>query len=103
MTREIKRGEVWTLTDGRDVLVVTLTGLDAAYGAVLAIVLHPPGRYPDTAMSVEITGPVPCTAVAVNIQQLATATRFADATLRGAVAPEVMNRVDAALRAVLDL
>ncbi|MYT68207.1 hypothetical protein GTY60_00700 [Streptomyces sp. SID8367] len=99
----MKRGEVWTLTDGRDVLVVTLTGLDEAYGAVLAIVLHPPGRYPDTAMSVEITAPVHCTAVAVNLQQLATGTRFKGATHRGTVEPTVMARVDQALRAVLDL
>ncbi|MFI6875587.1 hypothetical protein ACIBL6_19305 [Streptomyces sp. NPDC050400] len=103
MTSEIKRGEVWTLADGRDVLVVTLTGLDEAYGAVLAIVLHPPGRYPDTAMSVAITTPVEATAVAVNLQQLATATRFKGATQRGVVDPAVMARIDQALRAVLDL
>ncbi|MFE6895176.1 hypothetical protein [Streptomyces sp. NPDC057694] len=102
MTREIKRGEIWTLPDGREVLMVSLTGLDEAYGTVLAIVLHPAGRYPDTAMSVVITDPLPCTAVAVNLQQLRTA-RFADATLRGTVEPAVMARVDQALRAVLDL
>jgi mRNA interferase MazF len=102
VTSEIKRGEVWTLPDGRDVLVVSLTGLDEAYGAVLAIVLHPAGRYPDTAMSVVISDPVDCTAVAVNLQQLRS-TRFAEASLRGAVAPDVMARVDQALRAVLDL
>ncbi|MGW6360906.1 hypothetical protein ACWFR5_38500 [Streptomyces sp. NPDC055092] len=76
--------------------------LDEAYGAVLGLVLHPPGRYPDTAMSVVIEDPVPSTAVAVNLQQLRS-TRFTEATLRGAVAPAVMTRVDAALRAVLDL
>ncbi|NEB75834.1 hypothetical protein G3I40_11435 [Streptomyces sp. SID14478] len=98
----MKRGEIWTLPDGRDVLVVSLTGLDEAYGAILAIVLHAPGRYPDTAMSVVIDDPVACTAVAVNLQQLRTA-RFAGATRRGTVDPAVMSRVDQALRAVLDL
>ncbi|MEB8338201.1 hypothetical protein [Streptomyces endophyticus] len=103
MSTEIKRGEVWTLTDGRDVLIVSLTGLDEAFGAVLAIVLHPAGRYPDTAMSVEITEPVHRTAVAMNIQQLHVAGRFKDATLRGDIGPDAMNRVSAALRAVQDL
>ncbi|MFE9413903.1 hypothetical protein ACFYN0_34735 [Streptomyces sp. NPDC006704] len=103
MSDELQRGEIWTLADGRDVLIVSLTGLDQAYGAVLAIVLHPPGRYPDTAMSVAIRAPIPCTAVAVNVQQLAVATRFAGATRRGDVKPAAMARVDQALRAVLDL
>ncbi|MFJ2745403.1 hypothetical protein ACIO3O_37735 [Streptomyces sp. NPDC087440] len=102
MTSEIKRGEIWALPDGRDVLVVSLTGLDEAYGAVLAIVLHPPGRYPDTAMSVVIDTPLPCTAVAVNLQQLRTA-RFTGATRHGTITPALMSRVDQALRAVLDL
>ena len=66
----MRRGEIWTLSDGRSVLVVSLTGLGEAHGAVLAIVLHPSGRYPDTAMSVVIDDPLACTAVAVNLQQL---------------------------------
>ncbi|MYV88796.1 hypothetical protein [Streptomyces sp. SID1034] len=98
----MKRGEIWTLEDGRDVLVVSLDGLEVAFGAVLAIALHPSGRYPDTAMSVVIGDPLPCTAVAVNLQQLR-ATRFDSAKLRGSVDPSVMNRVSQALRAVLDL
>ncbi|MEV0324733.1 hypothetical protein ACIBKX_40665 [Streptomyces sp. NPDC050658] len=102
MSQEIKRGEVWSLTVGRDVLIISRTGLDEAYGAVLAIVLHPPGRYPDTAMSVELSAPVQGTAVAVNIQQLRT-TRFEEATRRGDVGPDVMARINAALRAVQDL
>ncbi|MCX5442881.1 MULTISPECIES: type II toxin-antitoxin system PemK/MazF family toxin [unclassified Streptomyces] len=102
MSRELKRGDVWTLPDARHVLVVSLTGLDEAYGAVLAIVLHPAGRYPDTAMSVVIDTPLPATAVAVNLQQLR-AVRFAEATHRGTVEPATMARVDQALRAVLDL
>ncbi|MEU8489508.1 hypothetical protein [Streptomyces sp. NPDC048641] len=102
MTREIKRGDVWTLPDDRHVLVVSLSGLDEAYGAVLAIVLHPVGRYPDTAMSVGIDTPIPATAVAVNPQQLR-AHRFTEATHRGTVEPATMARVAQALRAVLDL
>lgn len=98
----MRRGEIWTLGDGRDVLLVSLTGLEEAYGAVLAIVLHPSGRYPDTAMSVVVGYPVPATAVAVNLQQLRI-TRFDGATCRGAVPAETMARVDQALRAVLDL
>ncbi|MFF0747334.1 hypothetical protein ACFYVL_43845 [Streptomyces sp. NPDC004111] len=69
---------------------------------MLAVVLHPPGRYPDTAMSVVIADPMPCTAVAVNLQQLRAA-RFEGAALIGSVDAAVMTRVDAALRAVLDL
>ncbi|MFE6805441.1 hypothetical protein ACFVEN_27805 [Streptomyces sp. NPDC057681] len=46
---------------------VSLSGLDEA-GAVLATVLHPAGHYPDTAMSVAIDKPIPCTAVAANLQ-----------------------------------
>ncbi|MGD6756355.1 hypothetical protein [Streptomyces sp. BH105] len=88
MSTDIGRGEIWTLADGRDVLV---------------IVLHPAGRYPDTAMSVEITEPLHRTAVAMNIQQLHVASRFKDATRRGTVGPDAMSRVGAALRAVQDL
>ncbi|MEU2944368.1 hypothetical protein ABZ620_25685, partial [Nocardiopsis alba] len=79
-----------------------LTGLEEAYGAVLAIVLHDSGRYPDTAMSVVIDDPLPCTAVAVNIVQLRT-DRFDGAKLLGPVDAAAMARVDAALRAVQDL
>ncbi|WP_240660132.1 hypothetical protein [Streptomyces sp. WAC 01529] len=53
-------------------------------------------------MSVVIGDPVPCTAVAVNLQQLR-ATRFTDATRVGVVPAETMARMDQALRAVLDL
>lgn len=98
----MRRGEIWTLSDGRSVLVVSLTGLEEAHGAVLAIVLHPSGRYPDTAMSVVIGDPVACTAVAVNLQQLRAA-RFDGGKLLGEVDPGAMARVDQALRAVLDL
>jgi mRNA interferase MazF len=98
----VRRGEVWTLADERSVLIVSLDGLEEAFGAVLALVLHPSGRYPDTAMSVVIGDPLPCTAVAVNIQQLK-ATRFEGAKLIGPVDAAAMTRVDAALRAVLDL
>ncbi|WP_434595667.1 hypothetical protein [Streptomyces sp. A5-4] len=98
----MKRGDIWTLRDGRNVLVISLDGLEQPYGAVLAIVLHPSGRFPDTAMSVVIEDPLPCTAVAVNVQQLRTA-RFRGARLLGAVGPAPMARVSQALRAVLDL
>ncbi|AZM57325.1 hypothetical protein DMA15_36175 [Streptomyces sp. WAC 01529] len=98
----MRRGEVWTLADGRSVLIVSLDGLETSFKAVLAIVLHPSGRYPDTAMSVVIGDPMPCTAVAVNLQQLH-ATRFTDASRIGVVPAETMARVDQALRAVLDL
>ncbi|MEX1659172.1 hypothetical protein ABZ960_39460 [Streptomyces pseudovenezuelae] len=98
----MRRGEIWALGDGRNVLIVSLTGLEEAYGAVVAIVLHPSGRYPDTAMSVMIGDPIPCTAVAVNLQQLRV-TRFDGAKLLGEVDPSAMARVDQALRAALDL
>ncbi|CAL9629430.1 hypothetical protein [Streptomyces sp. enrichment culture] len=64
--------------------------------------LHDSGRYPDTAMSVVIGDPLPCTAVAVNIVQLRTE-RFDGAKLIGPVDSVAMARVDAALRAVQDL
>ncbi|MEQ6027968.1 hypothetical protein SOM70_36010 [Streptomyces salinarius] len=98
----MNRGEIWALPDGRNVLIISLTGLEEAYGAVLAIVLHDSGRYPDTAMSVVIGDPLPCTAVAVNIVQLRT-DRFDGAKLLGPVDAAAMARVDAALRAVQDL
>ncbi|MBD9730362.1 hypothetical protein IGX29_00735 [Streptomyces sp. H28] len=98
----MNRGDIWTLPDGRNVLIISLTGLEEAYGAVLAIVLHDSGRYPDTAMSVVIGDPLPCTAVAVNIVQLRTE-RFDGAKLIGPVDAAAMARVDAALRAVQDL
>ncbi|MFG2472613.1 hypothetical protein ACGFXB_45440 [Streptomyces canus] len=79
-----------------------MTGLEEAYGAVVAIVLHPSGRYPDTAMAVVIGDPIPCTAVAVNLQQLRV-TRFDGAKLLGEVDPAAMARIDQALRAALDL
>jgi len=98
----VNRGEVWALPDGRNVLLISLTGLEEAYGAVLGIVLHEGGRYPDTAMSVTIGDPLPCTAVAVNIVSLRL-DRFEGAKLLGPVDASAMARVDAALRAVQDL
>ncbi|MEV0693066.1 hypothetical protein [Streptomyces sp. NPDC050388] len=98
----MNRGEIWNLADGRNVLIVSLTGLEQAFGAVLVIVLHENGRYPDTAMSVVIGDPIPCTAVAVNITQLRV-DRFDGAKLLGPVDAAAMTRVDAALRAVQDL
>lgn len=98
----MNRGEIWTLADGRNVLIISLTGLEETYGAVLVIVLHDSGRYPDTAMSVVIGGPIPCTAVAVNIVQLRV-NRFEGAKLLGPVDAAAMARVDQALRAVQDL
>ncbi|MFE3856072.1 hypothetical protein ACFXPN_33695 [Streptomyces griseorubiginosus] len=53
-------------------------------------------------MSVVIGDPIPCTAVAVNLQQLRMA-RFDGAKLLGEVDPAAMARVDQALRAALDL
>jgi hypothetical protein len=60
---------------------------------VLAIVLNPSGRYPDSAMSVVIGEPLACTAVAVNLQQLRAA-RFDGGKLLGEVDPAAMARVD---------
>ncbi|MET9088419.1 hypothetical protein ABZX77_42155 [Streptomyces sp. NPDC004237] len=98
----MNRGEIWALPDGRNVLIISLTGLEETYGAVLVIVLHESGRFPDTAMSVVIGDPLPCTAVAVNIVQLRT-NRFEGAKLVGPVDAAAMARVDQALRAVQDL
>ncbi|MFD9396534.1 hypothetical protein ACFWBB_39080 [Streptomyces sp. NPDC060000] len=98
----MRRGEIWELPDGRHVLLISLTGLEEAYGAVLVIVLHPSGKFPDTAMSVVIGDPLACTAVAVNIVQLR-ADRFEGAKCLGPVDTATMARVDQALRAVQDL
>ncbi|MET9915075.1 hypothetical protein ABZZ74_52005 [Streptomyces sp. NPDC006476] len=98
----MNRGEIWTLADGRNVLIISLTGLEETYGAVLVIVLHDSGRYPDTAMSVVLGDPIPCTAVAVNIVQLRV-NRFEGAKLLGPIDASAMARVDQALRAVQDL
>ncbi|MEW2426333.1 hypothetical protein ACH4C6_34830 [Streptomyces sp. NPDC017943] len=98
----MNRGEIWALADGRNFLIIGLTGLEEAYGAVLGIVLHDVGRYPETAMSIAIGDPFPCTAVAVNVAQLRV-DRFDGAKLIGPVDAAAMVRVDAALRAVQDL
>ncbi|MEU3520935.1 hypothetical protein ABZ770_37720 [Streptomyces sp. NPDC006654] len=98
----MNRGEIWALPDGRNVLIISLTGLEETYGAVLVIVLHESGRFPDTAMSVVIGDPLACTAVAVNIVQLRV-NRFEGAKLLGPVDAAAMARVDQALRAVQDL
>ncbi|MEU9977635.1 hypothetical protein [Streptomyces sp. NPDC051014] len=98
----MNRGEIWALPDGRNVLIISLTGLEETYGAVLVIVLHESGRFPDTAMSVVIGDPLLCTAVAVNIVQLRV-NRFEGAKLLGPVDAAAMARVDQALRAVQDL
>lgn len=68
--REVWRADVRTLSDYQDVLVVSLTGLDEAYGAVLGLALRPASGCPDTAISVVIRDPIPCTAIAANPQQL---------------------------------
>ncbi|MGQ5609625.1 MULTISPECIES: hypothetical protein [unclassified Streptomyces] len=69
---------------------------------MLVIVLYDSGRYPDTAMSVVIGVPLPCTAVAVNTAQLRI-DRFDGAKLLDPVDAAAMARVDVALRAVQDL
>ncbi|WP_405649858.1 hypothetical protein OG581_01500 [Streptomyces sp. NBC_01386] len=96
-----------TAADATEYVTITafgeLHGLDEAYGAVLAIVLHPARpllrhrdvrrhRHPDPLH--RSRREPPATAVQV---------RFAEATHRGTVDPATMARVDQALRAVLDL
>ncbi|GEC09775.1 hypothetical protein SSP24_74300 [Streptomyces spinoverrucosus] len=101
----VKRGDIWQVKGvqgERTVCVVSLDGLDEAFGACLALVLHPPGAYPDTIMSVHLSAPVEGVAVALNIAQLKT-TRFHDGTYLGNIGPDALARVDQALRAVLDL
>ncbi|GAA4031469.1 hypothetical protein GCM10022232_91770 [Streptomyces plumbiresistens] len=101
----VNRGDIWQVKGAhgeRTVCVVSLDGLDETFGACLAIVLHPPGAYPDTIMSVHLKAPVEAVAVALNLTQLKTA-RFHDGTFMGNIGPDALARVDQALRAVLDL
>ena len=101
----MNRGDIWQIkgTQGeRTVCVVSLDGLDEAFGACLAIVLHPPGAYPDTIMSVHLSAPAEAVAVALNITQFK-ATRFHDGTYLGNIGPDALARIDQSLRAVLDL
>lgn len=98
----MKRGEVYTLSDSRAVLIVSIDELEELYGACLAIVLHPAELFPDTAMSVHLDAPLNASAVAVNLVQLV-AGRFDGAHLHGEVSASAMRQVDSALRAVLDL
>jgi mRNA interferase MazF len=101
----VNNGDIWQVKGAqgeRTVCVVSLDGLDETFGACLALVLHPPGAYPDTIMSVHLTAPVEAVAVALNLTQLKT-TRFDDGTCLGNIGPEAIARVDPALRAVLDL
>lgn len=101
----MRRGDIWQVkgTQGeRTVCVVSLDGLDETFGACLAIVLHPPGAYPDTIMSVQLTAPVEAVAVALNITR-PKAARFHDGTHLGNIGANALARIDQALRAVLDL
>jgi len=101
----VNKGDIWQVKGAqgeRTVCVVSLDGLDETFGACLALVLHPPGAYPDTIMSVHLTAPVEAVAVALNLTQLKT-TRFDDGTYLGNIGPDAIARVDQALRAVLDL
>ncbi|WP_241740961.1 hypothetical protein [Streptomyces sp. L2] len=101
----VNKGDIWQVKGAqgeRTVCVVSLDGLDETFGACLALVLHPPGAYPDTIMSVRLTAPVEAVAVALNLTQLKTA-RFDDGTYLGNIGPDAIARVDQALRAVLDL
>ncbi|MFK0151029.1 hypothetical protein ACIQVL_25300 [Streptomyces sp. NPDC090499] len=101
----MNKGDIWQVKGAqgdRAVCVVSLDGLDETFGACLAIVLHPPGAYPDTIMSVHLSAPVEAVAVALNLTQLNTA-RFDDGTYLGNIGPDAVARVDGALRAVLDL
>ncbi|MFE1309304.1 hypothetical protein [Streptomyces sp. NPDC058755] len=101
----VNKGDIWQVkgTQGeRTVCVISLDGLDETFGACLAIVLHPPGAYPDTIMSVHLSAPVEAVAVALNITQLKTA-RFDDGTYLGNIGPDATARIEEALRAVLDL
>lgn len=101
----VNKGDIWQVKGAqgeRTVCVVSLDGLDETFGACLAIVLHPPGAYPDTIMSVHLTAPVEAVAVALNLTQLKT-TRFDDGTYLGNIGPDAVARIDEALRAVLDL
>ncbi|MFG3661399.1 hypothetical protein [Streptomyces sp. NPDC047706] len=82
--------------------MISLDGLDEAFGACLAVVLHPPGAHPDTIMSVHLHAPVEAVAVALNMTRLKT-TRFPDGTCLGNIGPVSLARIDRALRAVLDL
>lgn len=101
----VNRGDLWQVKGAqgdRAVCVVSLNGLDETFGACLAIVLRPPGAYPDTIMSVRRKAPVEAVAVAPNITQLRT-TRFHDGTFMGNIGPDALARIDQSLRAVLDL
>ncbi|WP_225098110.1 hypothetical protein [Streptomyces sp. CoH27] len=101
----MNKGDIWQIKGAqgeRTVCVVSLDSLDETFGACLAIVLHPPGAYPDTIMSVHLSAPVEAVAVALNLTQLKT-TRFDDGTYLGNIGPDAVARVDQALRAVLDL
>ncbi|MEU6577745.1 hypothetical protein [Streptomyces sp. NPDC046805] len=101
----VNKGDIWQVKGAqgeRTVCVVSLDGLDEAFGACLAIVLHPPGAYPDTIMSVHLNAPVEAVAVALNLVQLKTA-HFDDGTHLGNIGPDAIARIDEALRAVLDL
>jgi mRNA interferase MazF len=101
----VNRGDIWQIKGSqgeRTVCVISLDGLDETFGACLAIVLHPPGAYPDTIMSVHLSAPVEAVAVALNITQFKT-TRFHDGTYLGNIGPDALARIDQSLRAVLDL
>lgn len=102
----MRRAEVWdTAGDGPRVLVVSISETAAAFGAAVALVLHPAGQYPDTVLSVELKQPVPASIFALNLAQMR-ASRFdpaAGARRLGSVDETDMAKVEEALRAVLGL
>ncbi|KOG88088.1 type II toxin-antitoxin system PemK/MazF family toxin [Streptomyces varsoviensis] len=101
----MKRGTVWEIplaNATRTVLVLSIDEVNNGYRAAVCLLLHPSGAYPDTLLSVPITDPVRAVAVPVNLTQYA-AHRFENAKLLGRVPPETMERVERAVRSVLDL
>ncbi|MFD9564791.1 hypothetical protein [Streptomyces sp. NPDC059994] len=86
----------------RTVVILSIDEVNAKFKAAVCLLLHPPGAYPDTLLSVPIADPVRAVAVPVNITQYA-ARRFENAKLVGALAPDTMERIERAVRSVLGL
>jgi len=107
MSEPVQRGELWRIpTIGgrtRDVIVISVPGVAAAHGTVVAVVCYDSGTFSASLVAVAITEPLPCLAVAIDVANFRLQ-RFTDGGKRlGTVPPDTMERLDSALRSVLGL
>ncbi|GAA4971604.1 MAG: hypothetical protein HOU01_06155 [Streptomycetaceae bacterium] len=101
----MRRGQVWRIpTVGRErtVLVVGADEVTALYGQALCVVVHEPGTFPESLVTVPLTEPVEGVVGVPDVAGFRQA-RFDHGKLLGRVDVDTMERVEIALRAILEL